>query len=182
MASRALCTPFSQSWDSYGLRFYKLSNSIIRERNSMEHNPKKVVKPSAFSTNSNSSTMKENESKKRQIVIADRFIVKSCIFSGSFYKAYRSIDMVTRKFVTMYIKPVALHLYSFRRKNRSPKTSKKNWRKKSPHLLFGRRLIKSTKTSSILKSMPNSAPLFTKSWPFIRRKFPCKLSSFWPTI
>lgn len=49
---------------------------------------------------------KENDNGKKKFSIGNRFVLKSLIPVGTFYKTYKGIDLQSRKFVTIYIKPV----------------------------------------------------------------------------
>lgn len=44
--------------------------------------------------------------------INDRFLLSYVIPIGYFYKTYKGIDLSSRKFVTIYIKPVVFTNYS----------------------------------------------------------------------
>ena len=55
---------------------------------------------------------KENEGRKKKMSINDRFLLSSVIPIGYFYKTYKGIDLSSRKFVTIYIKPVVFTNYS----------------------------------------------------------------------
>lgn len=87
----------------------------------MEQN-KKVTKPSGFQNISQTMGSRDYDTRKQKMTVAERFIIKQCIGNGSFFKAYRAIDLVTRKFVTVYMKPVFVWRRSFRRRRRSRRT------------------------------------------------------------
>jgi hypothetical protein len=69
---------------------------------------------------------KENEGPKKRSIINERFIIQSMIPVGYFYKTYRGIDTATRKYVTIYLKPVSSLLSRLPKKEYFQKTSKKN--------------------------------------------------------
>ena len=148
----------------------------------MESKSKKVVKPSIFAQKSNTISAKEADSKKKQLKIAERFILKSCIGTGTFFKAYRAIDMSSRKFVTVYIKPVTIKWHSFPSRRFFPRILKKNWSRKYSHLSFIPTPTKLTKTLSISKCMPSSALHLNRFHTFTKRRFLKALSSFWLII
>ena len=49
---------------------------------------------------------KENDNKKKKFKVGERYVLKSTLPIGTFYKAYKGIDIGSKKFVTVYIKPV----------------------------------------------------------------------------
>lgn len=49
---------------------------------------------------------KENDNKKKKFKVGERYVLKSMLPIGTFYKTYKGIDIGSKKFVTVYVKPV----------------------------------------------------------------------------
>lgn len=68
--------------------------------------------------------------KKAKIVIEDRYVLKTLLFSNPAFKIYKGVDIEEKKFVIVYVKPVIFCLFRVRRRRAFPERLKRSLNRK----------------------------------------------------